>query len=103
MSNAIAKALLAILQAEGIHPSHVCADSRLVRSGDIFLAYPGHQSDGRRHIADAIAHGAAAVLWEREGYEWDVTNSVPNLPVDGLRSLAGDIADEVLDHPSEHL
>ena len=36
-------------------------DSRKVRPGDLFLAVPGTQQDGRVHIADAIARGAAAV------------------------------------------
>ena len=30
-------------------------DSRKVRPGDLFLAIPGHLSDGRAYIADAIA------------------------------------------------
>ncbi|HCL76700.1 MAG TPA: UDP-N-acetylmuramoyl-L-alanyl-D-glutamate--2,6-diaminopimelate ligase, partial [Pseudomonas sp.] len=29
-------------------------DSRMVRPGDLFLAVPGLQQDGRVHIADAI-------------------------------------------------
>ncbi|WP_410958849.1 Mur ligase domain-containing protein, partial [Salmonella sp. SAL03628] len=42
-------------------------DSRMVRPGDLFLAVPGLQQDGRVHIADAIARGAAAVAYEAEG------------------------------------
>ena len=42
-------------------------DSRKVRPGDLFLAVPGYQQDGRVHISDAIAHGAAAVAYEAEG------------------------------------
>jgi UDP-N-acetylmuramoyl-L-alanyl-D-glutamate--2,6-diaminopimelate ligase len=99
----LAAALLALLRAEGIVPNRVCADSRRVQAGDIFLAYPGHASDGRMFIADAIAKGAAAVVWEREGFEWGEQFSVPNVPVDQLRWLAGDIADEVFGHPSESL
>ncbi|MBK9783322.1 MAG: hypothetical protein IPP59_03485 [Betaproteobacteria bacterium] len=32
--------------------------------GDLFLAYPGDLADGRRYIADALARGAVAVLWQ---------------------------------------
>lgn len=32
-------------------------DSRKVRPGDLFLAVPGTQQDGRVHIADAVARG----------------------------------------------
>src|SRR4030095_14293350 len=63
----------------------------------------GHASDGRMFIADAIAKGAAAVVWEREGFEWGEQFSVPNVPVDQLRWLAGDIADAVFGHPSQSL
>ncbi len=42
-------------------------DSRKVRPGDLFLAVPGGRQDGRLHIADAIARGAAAVAYEAQG------------------------------------
>ncbi|MDB5814465.1 MAG: UDP-N-acetylmuramoyl-L-alanyl-D-glutamate--2,6-diaminopimelate ligase [Rhodocyclales bacterium] len=103
MTTPLAAALLALLRAEGILSNRVCADSRRVQPGDIFLAYPGRVSDGRQYIADVISRGAAAVVWEREGFEWDPQFSVPNIPVDQLRWLAGDIADEVFGHPSEQL
>ena len=38
-------------------------DSRQVRPGDLFLAYPGHGADGRRYISQALAAGARAVCW----------------------------------------
>lgn len=41
-------------------------DSRKVLPGDLFLAVPGGQYDGRLHIADALARGAAAVAYESE-------------------------------------
>ena len=40
------------LAAMGITPSGVADDSRQVRPGDVFLAYPGALADGRRYIAD---------------------------------------------------
>lgn len=40
----------------------VTADSRLVRPGLLFAALPGARADGRAFIAEAVAHGAAAVL-----------------------------------------
>ena len=39
-------------------------DSRKVRPGDLFLAVNGAQQDGRDYIGDAIARGAAAVIYE---------------------------------------
>ncbi|HYD19055.1 MAG TPA: Mur ligase domain-containing protein, partial [Patescibacteria group bacterium] len=38
------------------------ADSREVRAGYLFAAFPGAKSDGRDFIRDAIAQGAVAVL-----------------------------------------
>ena len=57
-------------------------------------------ADGRKYIAQAVAQGAAAVLWERDGYQWDAAWQIPNLPVKGLREQAGMIADEFYGHPS---
>jgi UDP-N-acetylmuramoyl-L-alanyl-D-glutamate--2,6-diaminopimelate ligase len=79
------------------------ADSRDLHAGDTFVAYPGAISDGRRYIADAIARGAAAVLWEREAFSWNEAWRVPNVAVDGLRAMAGEIAHEVFGRPSEKL
>jgi UDP-N-acetylmuramoyl-L-alanyl-D-glutamate--2,6-diaminopimelate ligase len=42
--------------------SRVIADSRLVAPGDVFFALPGAHDDGRRHVADALARGASAIV-----------------------------------------
>jgi UDP-N-acetylmuramoyl-L-alanyl-D-glutamate--2,6-diaminopimelate ligase len=78
-------------------------DSRQVKPGDAFVAYPGERLDGRKFIAQAIAAGANAVLWEREDFEWNVEWQVPNLPVDGLRDKIGDIASQAYGEPSRQL
>lgn len=103
MTSRMAGVIMALLSATGKMPRRVCADSRKVQPGDVFLAYPGHASDGRQYIGDAVARGATAVLWEREGFEWDASLGVPNLPVDQLRWMASDIADEVFGQPSAAL
>ncbi|WP_018609349.1 UDP-N-acetylmuramoyl-L-alanyl-D-glutamate--2,6-diaminopimelate ligase [Uliginosibacterium gangwonense] len=103
MTSDLANAIMALIRAEGGTPQRVCADSRKVEPGDVFLAYPGHASDGRQYIQDAVKRGAAAVLWEREGFEWDTRIKVSNLPVDRLRWLVSDIADEVCGRPSDQL
>ncbi|GAB2894752.1 UDP-N-acetylmuramoyl-L-alanyl-D-glutamate--2,6-diaminopimelate ligase [Uliginosibacterium flavum] len=99
----MASAIMALLRAEAGDLHRISADSRKIGPGDVFLAYPGHTTDGRLHIRDAVSRGASAVLWEREGFEWDQDLPTPNLPVDNLRWLAGDIADEVFGRPSEKL
>ncbi len=77
-------------------------DSRQVRPGELFLAYPGHGADGRQYIAEALAAGAAAVCWEPGGgFAWNPDWQVPHLEVPGLRALAGPLAHELAGRPSE--
>jgi UDP-N-acetylmuramoyl-L-alanyl-D-glutamate--2,6-diaminopimelate ligase len=92
------------LEALGVVPTGVADDSRQVRAGDLFLAYPGDLADGRRYIGDALNKGAAAVLWQPGGdFVWNAAWQVPNLSLAGLRPLAGPLAHMVYGHPSEAL
>ena len=91
------------LHERGASVAGLSADSRALRSGEVFVAYPGANADRRHFIPDAISRGAAAVLWEREGFSWDDGWRVPNLGVDGLRGLAGELAHEIYGRPSETL
>ncbi len=96
--------ILEQLQAMGVAPSGVADDSRQVQPGDLFLAYPGDLSDGRAYIADALARGAVAVLWQPGGdFAWNMALTAANLPVPALRALAGPLAHAVYGHPSEGL
>jgi len=96
--------LLDRLAALGVEPTGVADDSRQVRPGDLFLAYPGALADGRRYIADALARGAVAVFWQPgEEFAWNPAWTAANLPVDALRPLAGPLAHAVYAYPSEGL
>jgi len=75
------------------------SDSRRVKPGDVFFAYPGEAADGRRYIGAAIEAGAAAVVHEADGFTWDAAFTVPHLAVSGLKKNAGPIAHAVLDYP----
>jgi len=77
------------------------ADSRAVRPGDAFVAWPGASHDGRDYIGQAIARGAAAVLYEADSAV--STGSVASRAVSGLKALAGPIAAEYYGCPSERL
>ena len=94
---------LSTLAEQGVKVADITADSRKVQTGSVFLAYAGEQFDGRQYIQHAIKQGAAAVLWEREGYQWNPEWRLPNLAVDNLRIEAGIIADDFYGHPSQHL
>jgi UDP-N-acetylmuramoyl-L-alanyl-D-glutamate--2,6-diaminopimelate ligase len=78
-------------------------DSRRVRPGDLFLAYPGQSSDGRTYIAQAIAAGAGAVAWDNRGFQWDPAWKVANVGVADLRSHLGEIASRFFGNPSRDL
>jgi UDP-N-acetylmuramoyl-L-alanyl-D-glutamate--2,6-diaminopimelate ligase len=91
------------LQRQGANIVGLGADSRVLRAGDAFVAYPGAAADGRHHIAEAVARGTSAVLWEREGFAWNADWNVPNIAVEGLRGLAGELAHEFYGRPSEKL
>ena len=83
--------------------SRLVTDSREVKNGDTFIAYPGEKSDGRQFIAEAIARGANAVIWEEQNFSWIEDWRVPNLGVADLRHKAGWLADVVYGMPSEKL
>ncbi len=88
---------------EGMRCQDLCSDSRLVRPGVTFVAYPGEVQDGRRYIPEAIARGAANVLWESDHFEWAEGWSVPHRPVPGLRGRISALAGQQWGHPSRSL
>ncbi len=91
------------LAEQGAMIDRIVSDSRRVAPGAAFFAYPGEATDGRRHIPDALARGAAAVVWEGEGYAWDPAWGIPNVGVRGLKGEAGRLAHEFYGRPSESM
>jgi UDP-N-acetylmuramoyl-L-alanyl-D-glutamate--2,6-diaminopimelate ligase len=80
--------------------SGLCADSRQVARGDLFIAAGGTRDDGRLHVDEAVARGAVAVLSDRRpsvppGIAFV---GVPDVPV--ARAL---VADAFYGHPSRRL
>jgi len=78
-------------------------DSRKVRPGDLFMAVPGHQQDGRVHIADAISRGAAAIAYEAEGAAEMTAASAALVPVRNLAEQLSAIAGRFYGEPSRGL
>ncbi|MEQ1916904.1 MAG: Mur ligase domain-containing protein, partial [Gallionella sp.] len=91
-------AKLAALQ---VRITQLVTDSRLIKAGDTFVAFPGEKNDGRQHIAAAIAQGANAVIYEAGDFEWDAQWQLPHLAVQDLRRKTGDLADVVYGKPTE--
>jgi len=92
------------LRRQGVIPTGISADSRRVAPGDLFVAIPGARSDGRAYIEEAVARGAAGVLWEAAGIgDSELPIAVPNIAVTGLPALSGELAHLVYGRPSEKL
>ena len=92
-----------LLARLGVVPSGVTSDSRRVRAGHLFAAWPGARVDGRAYIGDAIARGAGSVLWESRGFRWDPDWHLPNAGVERLALRVGPVADAVHQQPSRSM
>ncbi|MDB5998839.1 MAG: UDP-N-acetylmuramyl-tripeptide synthetase, partial [Rhizobacter sp.] len=94
-------AALAWLRARGA--TDLATDSRRVRAGDAFIAWPGYAVDGRTHVAQALAAGASACLVEQEGVEAFsfADERVAALP--GLKKATGPLASQWFGQPSHEL
>ena len=82
------------------------SDSREIGSdagNAVFFAYEGDSADGRHFIASAIEKGAAAVVYEQSGFEWNPQWQVPHLAVAGLKDNAGPIAAAYYDFPARSM
>lgn len=98
-----AAGLLDRLAAAGVSARALQSDSRCVTAGDVFLAMPGARADGREHVADAVARGASAVLFESGDGRAVPDAGVPCIGVQDLRALSGELAHRVYGRPSEQL
>jgi UDP-N-acetylmuramoyl-L-alanyl-D-glutamate--2,6-diaminopimelate ligase len=78
-------------------------DSRQVRPGDGFLAWPGASVDARQHVAGALAAGASACLVERTGIDNFAFDYARIANFAGLKEASGLIAGNWFDEPSEAL
>ena len=83
----------------------IASDSRQLRPGVAFLAYPGDQYDGRDFIADAIKRGAAAIIYESP-YDLPVdyqNTEMPFVSVPHLSQCRAELAARFYDYPSKKL
>ena len=94
--------VMAQLDQLGVKRQRMTVDSRSITVGDVFVAVPGAQLDGRSFVQQALGLGAAAVLRDAVGL------SVPHadarvIDVVGLSSISGHIADAFYESPSSNL
>jgi UDP-N-acetylmuramoyl-L-alanyl-D-glutamate--2,6-diaminopimelate ligase len=78
-------------------------DSRLVKPGDLFLAYPGGTSDGRNYINVALENGASAIICEAEGFKLQQAIPVPLIKISKLQKKVTYIAAEFYQHPTSKM
>jgi UDP-N-acetylmuramoyl-L-alanyl-D-glutamate--2,6-diaminopimelate ligase len=78
-------------------------DSRLVRPGDAFIAWPGYANDGRRFVTAALAAGATTCVVENDGVEAFGFDDARIAALPGLKAATGEIADAFFGHPSAQL
>lgn len=76
-------------------------DSRNIQPGDLFIAYPGLQVDGRHYIKEAIEKQAGAVLYEANYYEPSIQSTTPLIAFPNLQRHIGDIAVRFYGNPSK--
>jgi UDP-N-acetylmuramoyl-L-alanyl-D-glutamate--2,6-diaminopimelate ligase len=78
-------------------------DSRKVKAGDAFVAWPGAATDGRAYVGKALEQGAAAVLVEADGLQAFDLSGDRIAALKGLKAATGLIADQWFAHPSGEL
>lgn len=82
--------IVAWIRSNASEAAHLRIDSREIARGDVFLALPGRRDDGRQHMADAVARGAAAIIVEHTGAAAP-PHGVPMLFVEDLTRHLGEI------------
>jgi UDP-N-acetylmuramyl-tripeptide synthetase len=78
-------------------------DSRQVRPGDAFIAWPGYATDGRRYVQAALEAGATTCLVEREGAEAFGFKDARVASLPSLKAATGPIAHEFFGQPTDTL
>ncbi|MDI6853950.1 MAG: UDP-N-acetylmuramoyl-L-alanyl-D-glutamate--2,6-diaminopimelate ligase [Deltaproteobacteria bacterium] len=96
---------------EGLHGCRVTGDDRVLISslayhsqdvtpGGLFVAIPGHKTDGRRFIASALAQGARVIVSE---HDYLPPPGVTAVQVPEARLALAHLSGAFYDHPSREL
>jgi UDP-N-acetylmuramyl-tripeptide synthetase len=92
---------LAWLRARDVHA--LATDSRRLRPGDAFIAWPGHVSDGRQYVMQALEAGAHACIVEAQGVEAFGFHDDAIAALADLKARTGELAAAFHDAPSAAL
>ena len=81
--------------------SGLCLDSRLVKSGDLFIAIPGSSHDGRDYIRSSLKAGAEVVLVHADGFFLQEHDRV--VPIPSLNKKISEISGRFYSDPSHNI
>jgi UDP-N-acetylmuramoyl-L-alanyl-D-glutamate--2,6-diaminopimelate ligase len=90
-----------IIGNENVDIKNICADSRKVTSGDVFVAINGVAVDGHKFIGTAIENGAKVIVCEKCPTE--INLEVTYVLVEDSTECLGKLASAYYDYPSEKL
>jgi UDP-N-acetylmuramoyl-L-alanyl-D-glutamate--2,6-diaminopimelate ligase len=91
--------------ADEVAVTGLSQDAQSVVPGDLFLAVRGRRTHGLQYLDQALAQGAAAVVWEPDGKiaSPSVRKKIPVIALPELHQRLGLIADRFFSHPSRDL
>lgn len=96
--------VLSWMLAQGLRPTGICADSRRIRAGDLFVAEVAESGARAVYARDALANGACAVLWSADLPLCPAEfGSAPVVAVEALHQLIGPLAQQIYGNPTERL
>lgn len=85
-------------------------DSRNIKPGFLFCAYPGHVDDGRKYINIAIDNGAIAILSEGDIPKCEIiksennpNSSIPIFYVPNVSRIVGSLAAKLYNYPARQM
>jgi UDP-N-acetylmuramoyl-L-alanyl-D-glutamate--2,6-diaminopimelate ligase len=87
----------------------IALDSRALVRGDLFLACAGHHQHGLAFAEQAVAQGAAAIVWEQDkdqsaSFAAGLSSlSIPVIPLPGLSQWVSHISGRFYGHPSRKI
>lgn len=99
---------VALLQYGDVLVSGLINDSRKVNEGDMFIACQGLSTHGLLYAKEAVKKGAAIVLWDDDCENCadiiqEISEQAVCLHCEGLKMMAGKIADRFYQSPSSTL
>lgn len=100
----LASLLDSIAEAPDIEVTGISSDSKKLSPGDVFFALVGETGHGLDYVSEALEAGVQAVVWDASA---DVVAPdharVPMIPVAGLTTHIGEIANRYFGSPSESM